>query len=103
MKKPMGIFQIRSKASNKCYIKATNDLKGTMNGAKARLWGGTHPNRELQKEWKESGEENFIFEVLENLEYDKDESKTDYSDDLLLLQMIWEEKLARENTVFYKK
>ncbi len=103
MKKQMGIFAIRSKASNKYYIKATDDLKGTMNGAKARLWGGTHPNRGLQKEWKEIGDENFIFEVLEELEYDKDESKTDYSEELTLLQMIWEEKLLKENTTFFKK
>lgn len=38
-----------------------------------------------------------VFIILENLEYDKDESKTDYTEELALLQMIWEEKLAKEN------
>lgn len=37
------------------------------------------------------------------LEYDKDELKTDYSEDLALLQMIWEEKLLKEDYLFYKK
>ncbi|HKL11382.1 MAG TPA: GIY-YIG nuclease family protein [Clostridia bacterium] len=101
MKKPMGIFAIRSKSSNKYYIKATNDLKGTMNGAKARLWGGTHPNRQLQKEWKEYGEENFVFEILEELKYENDESKVDYKEDLELMHMIWEEKLTKENCESY--
>lgn len=100
MKPQMGIFIIRSKVNNKCYIQATQDLRGVINGAKVRLEGGSHPYRELQKEWTNFGSENFIIEILENLEYDNDESKTE---DLALLQMIWEEKLAKENIEFYKK
>lgn len=103
MRPPMGIFIIKSKAGKKCYIEATNNLKGVINGAKFKLEAGAHPNRELQKEWNESGSGNFTIEILENLEYHKDESKTDYSDELTLLQMTWEEKLAKENYKFYKK
>lgn len=103
MKKPMGIFIIRSKVNNKCYIQTTQDLKGAMNGAVVRLEGGFHPNKELQKEWNEYGSDNFTIEVLENLEYDKDESKTDYTEDLAIMKMIWEEKLTKQNMEFYKK
>lgn len=103
MKPPMGIFIIRSKTSNKCYLQTTQDLRGVINGAKVRLEGGMHPFRELQKEWKEFGADNFTIEILENLEYDKDEAKTDYSEELALLKMIWEEKLAKENMEFYRK
>lgn len=103
MKAPMGIFIIRSRANNKCYIQTTQDLRGVMNGAKVRLLGGMHTNKELQKEWNEYGPDNFTIEVLEKLEYDKDETKTDYKDELAILQMIWEEKLARQNLEFYKK
>ena len=39
----------------------------------------------------------------ELIEQYKDESKTDYTEDLALLKMIWEEKLAKENKEFYKK
>jgi hypothetical protein len=103
MKPQMGIFIIRSKVNNKCYIQATQDLRGVINGTKARLGGSMHINKELQKEWDEFGSENFTIEVLENLQYDKDESKTDYTEDLKLLEMIWEEKLAAENLILYKK
>ncbi|MEA4847752.1 MAG: GIY-YIG nuclease family protein [Clostridiaceae bacterium] len=102
-KPEMGIFIIRSKVKNKCYIEATKDLRGRINGAKVRLDAGMHPNKELQKEWSGSGSENFTVEILENLEYDKDESKTDYTEELALLQMIWEEKLQKENMEFYRK
>lgn len=103
MKPDMGIFIIRSKVNNKCYIQATHDLKGVINGAKVRLASNMHPYKELQKAWNELGEDNFTIEILEKLEYDKDESKTDYKDDLALLQMIWEEKLTKEGMEFYKK
>jgi hypothetical protein len=100
MKPEMGIFIIRSKVNNKCYVQATKDLRGVINGAKVRLEGGGHPYRELQREWNDFGSENFTIEILENLEYENDES---IAEDLALLQMIWEEKLTKENMEFYKK
>ena len=99
----MGLFIIRSRVNNKCYIQGTQDLRGVINGARVRLGGNMHPNKELQKEWNEFGADNFTIEILEGLPYDKDESKTDYTEELALLQMIWEEKLAQENMEFYKK
>lgn len=103
MKPEMGIFIIRPKTGSKCYIQATGDLRGVMNGALARLGGGGHPFRELQKEWNELGAGQFVVEILERLPYDKDETKTDYSEDLQLLQLIWEEKLKNMDFKFYKK
>lgn len=103
MKPPMGIFIIRCKLNKKCYIQTAKDFRAMINGAKVRLEGGMHPNQELQKEWKEFGSENFLIEILESLEYAKDESKTDYTEDLALLQMIWEEKLVNDDMEFYKK
>ncbi|MFZ7132307.1 MAG: GIY-YIG nuclease family protein [Eubacteriales bacterium] len=102
MKSQMGIYMIRSKMNNKCYINATQNLNGRINSGKFKLRSGNHPCRELQNEWKEYGEENFIIETLEVLPYDKDESKTDYSEDLILLQLIWEEKLLKRKLSFYK-
>jgi len=103
MKPQMGVFMIRSNFSNKCYLEKTQDLKGTMNGNMFKLETGNHPNRELQKDWKEHGEENFTVKILEKLEYDEDESKTDYKEDLTLLYMIWEEKMIQEQMELYKK
>jgi len=78
-------------------------LRGTLNSTKFKLGASAHPNRELQKEWKDFGAGNFTIEILENLEYDKDEFKTDYTEDLTLLKMIWKEKLLKQKVDFYKK
>lgn len=103
MRPPMGVFIVRSKINNKCYIEATHNLRASINRARFQLEVGSHPNRELQQEWKELNKDNFVIEILEELKYDKDESKTDYSEELAILQFIWEEKLFKENAVFYKK
>lgn len=93
MKPDMGIFAIRCNLNNKYYIETTQDLKSRMNRGVFQLKWGSHPNKELQKDWNELGEDNFTVEILDTLEYDKDESKIDYTEDLTLLKMVWEEKL----------
>ncbi|MHB8128378.1 MAG: GIY-YIG nuclease family protein [Mobilitalea sp.] len=104
LRKPdMGIFIIRSKINNKYFLQSTKDLRGVMNGAKFKLATGTHPNRELQSDWKASGEDNFIIEILERLECNEEESKTDYSEELNLMELIWEEKFTKENLELYRK
>ncbi len=103
MKTEMGIFVIRSKVNHKSYIEATKDLKGRINITRFKLEFGSHPNKELQKEWKEHGKGNFIIEILENLAYEEDETKTDYEEDLILLHMIWTEKLSKQGIELYNK
>lgn len=99
----MGIFAIRSKADGKCHLQTAQDIRAVIESTKAKLRYGMHPVRELQQAWTERGADNFTIELLEHLKYDKDEAKTDYKEDLALLQLIWEEKLAKDNIELYKK
>lgn len=101
MKPEMGIYMISSHSNNKCCLQVTQNLRGAINRTKFQLQAGSHPNRELQKDWQEHGEADFTIEVLQYLDYDKDEAKTDYQEELAILQMIWEEKLAKEKREFY--
>ena len=101
--RPMGVFAVRSKVENRCYVEAALELKGTMNSTTFKLRLGSHPNQGLQAAWNAEGESNFTVEVLETLECDGAAPKTDYSEDLALLCMMWEERLAGENMTFYEK
>lgn len=103
MKTDMGLFIIKSNFNNKCYIEGTKDLKGTINSTKFKLDLGNHPNKALQQQWKDQGEPGFTIEILDKLEYDKDESKVDYTEELNILTMIWEEKLSKKGMEFYGK
>ena len=104
MKPKMGILIVRNIKDGKCFIDTAVNLKAMMNSTRFRLERRCHPNKELQKAWLEQGESSFTIEVLDELEYDKDETKTDYTEDLQTLKNIWAEKLAKENGLeYYKK
>ncbi|KMT22569.1 GIY-YIG nuclease family protein [Clostridium cylindrosporum] len=95
-KPDMGIYIIRCEKLNKCYIDYDANLYGINNGILMRLQTGWHPNKILQKDFNELGVDEFKIEVLDKLEYSKDETKVDYSDDLRELRETWKEELIKE-------
>ncbi len=102
IKPDMGIIVVQSKINNKYYLETTQNLKGKVNSIRFQLKsGGFRANEQLQKEWKQYGSESFEIKVLENLEYDKDESKSDYSEELEIMKSIWDEKLKNQNSQPY--
>lgn len=86
-----GVFQIRNTKNGKILVLATMNLK-TINGKRFELRMGSSMNVELQKEWKEYGEDAFAFEILEILEQKKDEF-FDAKDALEKLEEKWLENL----------
>lgn len=102
MRPTMGVFTISNTVTGEVYLEATKDLKSRMNSTPFKLNAGSHPSRPLQRQWREYGEDNFKMEVLDTLEYDKDEEKRDYSDDLEVLRIIWEERLVRDGRLMMK-
>ncbi|HHW28200.1 MAG TPA: GIY-YIG nuclease family protein [Syntrophomonadaceae bacterium] len=101
MKPEMGIFAVINKSSSKYYLQVTQNLKGMINSTRFKLDGGMHPNKELQKDWLEIGSDGFEIRVLEKIEYDEDESKTDYTEELELLKMMWVDKLTGNGITLY--
>src|SRR5262245_61736397 len=91
-RRPMGVFRVRNSVSGKSLVGTSTDLPGMLNRQRWQLDAGTHPNRELQKDWKEFGPGAFAFEVLDTLPAPE---RTDYdpSDDLRALEALWLDKL----------
>lgn len=102
MKPKMGVFVVQSKISNRYYLEATPNLKGKINSTAFQLEIGSHRNKTLQDDWKKYGAENFEIKILDELKYDEDESKTDYSEELDIMRMIWDEKLSKQNIEPYR-
>ena len=103
MRTDMGVFTVKKKNNNKYLLVGTQNLKGMMNRVKFQLENSSYPNIELQKEWNEAKPDDFEFTVLETLEYDKDESKTDYSEEVNIILIMLTEKLSDDNMVPYSK
>lgn len=101
MKTDMGIFIVQNKVNNKYLLVTSQNLHGMINRVSFQLNLGSYPNKELQDDWKEIGEKNFDIKILEYLDYDKDELKTDYSEELNIMELMWTEKLTAENKLAY--
>ena len=86
-----GVYQIRNTKNEKTFIESTLNLK-TINGKRFTLDMGTYQNKQLQIEWKEFGNEAFVFEVLEILKTPED-GYFDAKDALKKLKEKWLDKL----------
>jgi len=103
MKPKMGLYEIHSFANKKAFIETTKDLKGRINMTKLKLELGNHPVKALQEDWNKFGKSNFTIEILEEVKYGENKSENDYQDELDLLEIIWEEKLFKQNITLYEK
>lgn len=66
--RPMGVYQIRNLVNGKVYVNGSMNLTGSQNGYRQYLAMNAQSMSGVQAEWKEYGEENFVFEVLETLD-----------------------------------
>lgn len=71
IKTSMGVIQIRNNKNNKVYIDSYPNLKNKWLTIKAQLDMGSHPNSQLQKDWRDIGAVAFTYEVLEEKETDE--------------------------------
>jgi group I intron endonuclease len=60
-----GIYKITNVISGKIYIGCTSNLRKRINRHSYELKKEIHKNAYLQKAWLKYGEENFIFEIIE--------------------------------------
>ena len=97
MKPDMGVYMFKSINTNTVYLGCDKNIKATINGDRFKLNANGHRNKKLQKDWNENKEENFEIKIVQVLEYDKDESKTDYSEDLKILREICKDRFKNEN------
>lgn len=62
-----GIYQIRNTLNGKRYIGSAKDFASRWSDHRTALRRGTHRNRHLQFAWKKYGEDDFVFEKLEEV------------------------------------
>lgn len=64
----MGIFQIRNTANGKVYLESSVNLDKIWNRHLTELRFNGHRNKALQNDWNAQGEQDFVFEVLAEIE-----------------------------------
>lgn len=91
--RPMGVYRVRNRITGRSLVGSSVDLPSRLNRHRAALRLGSHPDRELQRDWMDLGAEAFEFEVLDILA-PPDRPDTDPRAELALLEQLWLEKLA---------
>lgn len=61
----IGIYRIKNLVNNKCYYGSSKDIEKRWRTHKNHLNGGKHHNIPLQRSWNKYGENNFVFELVE--------------------------------------
>lgn len=94
-KPDMGIVSYKCLATGKVYLAISQNIKADINSLTFQLNLGNYPLcANLVGDWKKYGQTGFEISTIEQLDYDKDESKTDYTADLKLLREICAEKIS---------
>jgi hypothetical protein len=87
----IGVFQIRNTRNDKIFLVAGKDLPALINRHRFQLQKSGHPNKELQKDWQEFGENSFAFEIVEELA--TPEGSFDVKRELEAMEDLWLEEL----------
>ena len=88
----LGVFLIRNNLNDKVFLAAGIDLRGLINRHKFQLTNGSHPNKQLQADWNESGSNNFAFEIVDELS-PRAGDEIEYRAEVAFLEVLWLEKL----------
>ncbi|MBI5896618.1 MAG: GIY-YIG nuclease family protein [Desulfobacterales bacterium] len=91
---------MRNAVNGRSLVGSSPDLPGMLNRIRFQLNHGSHPESELQNDWREFGEDAFIFETLDPLEPSSD-SAYDPSEDLRVLLRMWIEKMRGLSAPMY--
>jgi group I intron endonuclease len=61
----IGIYKIKNLVNDKCYYGSSKNIEKRWRTHKNHLKNGKHHNIHLQRSWDKYGEDNFVFEVVE--------------------------------------
>lgn len=88
----IGVFQIKNVKNGKVFIESASNLDKIWNRHHFQLNMGGHPNKRLQQEWNQFGEQAFTFEILSELKVEEGRD-TNYQNELKKLERLFIEEI----------
>lgn len=102
MKKTTGVYQVKNNANGKVLIGSCVDIPSMFNRIKFELATGMDRVPGLLKDWREYGENNFAFEIMEELKLKEGEFQ-DIKFELQQLEEKWLDKIQPYDEKGYNK
>jgi hypothetical protein len=99
--RPMGVYCVRNLRSGRTLVARSRNVHASLNRERAALRFGAHGNAELQRDWTALGADAFAFEVLDTLTPPEDRDDYDPTEDLLVLESMWLERLQPDGVSGY--
>ncbi len=93
--RPAGVYRVLHRSSGRTVLGASPDAPAMLNRIRAQLGLGSHPTKQLQKDWDADGEDGFDFEVLDLLRV-SDDPDADITGEIHTLLELWQERLGIE-------
>lgn len=102
MKFKAGVFGIRNTVNNKLYLGSSVNMDAMWNRSRVQLDFGSHPNAELQSDWKKMGKDKFTFEIISEIKQ-KDDGTQDLPKEVKDLELLYLEELKPFGEKGYNK
>lgn len=96
----MGVYAIRNQGNGRLFLDQSSNLTGALNRHRMELRFGTHRNRALQQDWRDFGEAQFSFEILEKT-VERAEPDFDYAAERERCLAVWRQRLLDGATAAY--
>ncbi len=87
-----GVYVIRNKVKGRALVAGSNNAQARLNRHRFELRYGSHPNVRLSKDFAETGESGFDFEVLDLVKH-SDDPGFDAKLELEGLVALWREEI----------
>ena len=97
-----GVFAVKNTANNKILIGSSVNMDAMWNRIRLQLDVGSHPNSELQADWKSLGEDNFTFEIISEIKQ-KDDEQQDLAREVKELELLYLDELKPFGEKGYNK
>ena len=89
-----GVYAIKNTVSNKVFLEAATDMRGIKNRFDFAQKTGSCIHVKLQSDWDKHGGDQFVFEVLEELQKGDTQTAEGFKADLALLKEMWFESMS---------
>lgn len=91
----VGLFRVCHRDTGRWYIGTSADVPAMLNRQRFQLDNGSHPNPNLQRDWRRFGAEAFVLETLDTLTPPEGVTAWDPRKELQALEAMWHERLKQ--------
>lgn len=102
LRKPeIGIVAIKSKSTGEIFLDTSLDTSVSFNRHKFQLELGNHPNKRLSELWKNNGEDDMEYLIVDTLEYE--DNPEDNEEELEIILMECMDKMEKADLLDIRK